>query len=153
MNYVLPFQNNREVKCLIQQRGRLVAEAVLQQVRFSQQQTLGQSGFLSWTSVRGKTWGVFESGRCLWLLHVEEETQRVLYYRNRGDLEHLELHEQGHAGNDVCQKVELIGTLIHSYECKNGLQRQPLERKLHWWRAQRWFREFKSQVFRFKKAA
>ena len=141
VNYVLPLQKTREVKSLVLRRGRRVAEEVLGQVRQSSRQSLDQSGFLSWTSTEGKTWGVFENGRCHWLLHVDSERERVCYYRLRGDLEVMELHEPGHAGSSVCEKVEQIGTLVHSYECLTEIQISNIERKVRWWQVQRWLSE------------
>jgi hypothetical protein len=162
VNYVLPFQRSREVKTLVQRRARQVVDGVLQQVEMCVKQSLGQTGFLTWTSTQGQAWGVFEGGRCLWLLHIDSEQERVCYYRHRGDLEHFELHEPGHAGSSICQKVEQIGTLIHSYQCTNGSQLPQIDLKIRWWQAQRWFREIKTCVhqgkgfrtwFRVRKAA
>lgn len=141
MNYVLPLQRTREVKSMVLRRGRNVADEVLQQVRECLRQSLGQSGFLSWSTTQGKAWGVFENGRCTWLLHVDGDRERVCYYRLRGDLEHLELHEPGHDGSTLCQKVEQVGTLIHSYECLSGSHIPQVERKVRWWQVQRWLHE------------
>ncbi|MBT9587889.1 hypothetical protein IV102_31430 [bacterium] len=146
MNYVLPFQRSREVKCLVQKRARQVVDEVLQQVEVCTRQGQGQDGFLTWTSVQGQAWAVFEEGRCLWLLHIDGDNERVCYYRHRGDLEHFELHEPGHAGGSVCQKVEQLGTLIHSYQCINAAQLPQIELKIRWWQAQRWFGELKTSV-------
>ncbi|MBS2038710.1 hypothetical protein JST97_27260 [bacterium] len=156
MNYVLPLQKTREVKSLVLRRGRRVADEVLQQVRRCSRQSLEQSGFLSWTSTEGKTWGVFQNGRCHWLLHVDSEQERVCYYRLRGDLEVMELHEPGHAGTQVCEKVEQIGTLVHSYECLTDAQIHQIERKVRWWQLQRWLNEARTTWQRLlgrKKAA
>lgn len=152
MNYVLPFQGNGEVKSLVCRRSRLVIDEVKRQVAICTRQSLGQSGFLSWSTTEGKSWGVFENGRCIWLLYIEGANERVCYYRYRGDLEQFELHEPGHAGNSVCQKVEQLGQLVHSYKCINGTQLGQLELKIRWFKAQRWFREIKSN-WGFRKAA
>lgn len=141
MNYVLPLQRTREVKTMVLRRGRIVADEVLLQVRECTRQSLDQSGFLTWSTTQGKAWGVFEKGRCTWLLHVDSERERVCYYRLRGDLEHIELHEPGHDGATLCQKVEQIGTLIHSYQCLNESQIPQIERKVRWWQMQRWLKE------------
>lgn len=155
MNYVLPLQRTREVKTMALRRGRLVADEVAQQVRLCTRQTLGQSGFLSWTTTEGKSWGVFENGRCQWLLHVDSQRERVCYYRLRGDLEHIELHEPGHDGGTICQKVEQVGQLIHSYEVLRDSQINQIENKVRWWQMQRWIKGVKSCVsmFRGRKAA
>lgn len=150
MNYVLPLQRTREVKTMVLRRGRIVADEVLLQVRECTRQSLGQSGFLSWSTTQGKAWGVFEDGRCIWLLHVDGERERVCYYRLRGDLEHLELHEPGHDGASLCQKVEQIGTLIHSYQCVNESQIPQIERKVRWWQMQRWLKEVRGTISRLR---
>lgn len=146
MNYVLPFQNSREVATLVQRRARNVVDQVLQQVDMCQRQSLEQSGFLTWNSLEGTVWGVFENGRCDWLLVIEAQNERVVYYRHRGDLEHFELHEPGHGGASVAQKVEQIGLLIHSYDCQTSCHLKHVERKIRWWNLQRWVNEVKSQV-------
>ena len=150
MNYVLPFQRSREVKTLVQRRAGQVVDEVLRQMEVCTRQSLGQSGFLTWKSLQGRSWAVFEGGRCLWLLHIDSENERVCYYRNRGDLEHFELHEPGHAGSSVCQKVERLGLLIHSYDCIHGAQLAHIDRKIRWWQAKRWFRDIKTQVSRVR---
>lgn len=155
MNYVLPFQQTREVKTMVLSRARNVAEEVLQQVRECTRQSLGQNGSLTWTTTEGKAWGIFENGRCLWLLHVDSERERVCYYRLRGDLEVMELHEPGQDGTSLCQKVEQIGTLVHSYNCSNGTHIAQIERKVRWWQMQRWIKEVKGNLpwLRNRKAA
>lgn len=155
VNYVLPLQRTREVKTMVLRRGRNVADEVLLQVSECTRQSLGQSGFLCWSTTNGKAWGVFENGRCNWLLHIDSERERVCYYRLRGDLEHMELHEPGHDGTNLCQKVEQIGTLVHSYECQNGSQISQIERKVRWWQMQRWLKEVRGSLpwLRTRKAA
>lgn len=146
MNYILPDQSNTEVKGLAVRRGRLLADEVSQAVRRCEQQTLGQSGFLTWTSLEGRIWGVFEEGRCSWLLVVDGQKDRVFYYRQRGDEESFELHEPGYGGETVCQRVEQIGLVIHSYQCETGCRLGEIQRKLRWWQLQNWMRELKNQV-------
>ena len=146
MNYVLPFQQSREVKTLVQRRGRQVVDEVLQQVEICARQSLGQSGYLTWTSVEGQNWAVFENGRCHWLLQVDSQRERVCYYRYRGDLEYFELHEPGHAGSVISQEVEQIGQLIHSYNCVSECKAAQIERKIRWWQMQRWFQQVKYNV-------
>lgn len=146
MNYVLPFQSSPEVASLVHRRARRVVDEVLCMLEECQKQSLDLSGYLSWTAIQGKVWGVFENGRCSWLLVIHAKTERVIYYRNRGDLEHFELHEPGHSGNTVVQKVEQIGLLIHSYDCQTRSCLKQLERKLRWWNLQRWLHAVREQV-------
>ncbi len=146
MNYVLPKQSSHRVKALVQKRARQVAAEVATIVRSCERQSLGQSGFLNWTSVDGKVWGVFENERCQWLLVVDSQKERVYYYRARRDVEVFELHEPGHGGSQVCQKVEQIGLLIHSYECLTDASLNQIENKVRWWKLQRWVTSLKSQV-------
>ena len=146
MNYVLPFQRSREVATLVHKRARQVVDQVLAAVEKSSRQSLDQSGFLRWTTTEGTVRGLFVEGRCEWLLLVEAEQERVVYYRNRGDCEHFEIHEPAHAGASIVQKVEQIGLVIHSYNCETSCQLKQVDRKIRWWEIQRWLNEMKAQV-------
>lgn len=144
MNYVLPEQKVAAVACLVQFRARQVIEEVHQQVLACQKQSLGQSGYLSWSSVSGKVWGHFEEGRCTWLLLIQADQERMVCYRNRGDLDVYELYSPGHGGGNVYQRTEQLGLVTANYVCELDYDMRKVERKLRWFHLQRWFHEVRS---------
>jgi hypothetical protein len=121
-------------------RGRRVAQQVRERLLECTQHCGGQSGFLQWECLSGKVWGVFEEGRCLWLLIHDPRQETTFYYRHRGDVEHFELHAPGQDGGTVRQKVESIGLVLHAYRCDTGSDFAAIEKKIAWWNLQRWVR-------------
>lgn len=137
MNYVLTSQRVPGVAHMAFHRGRRVAQQVRERLLECTQHCAGQSGFLQWDCRNGPVWGVFEEGRCLWLLVVDRHSETTFYYRLRGDVEHFELHAPSQSGGMVRQKVESIGLVLHSYSCHSGSDFAAIEKKLAWWKLQK----------------
>lgn len=144
MNYVLPEQKSPAVAILVQRRARQVMDEVRQQVAACEKQSLEQTGYLSWSSTSGKVWGHFEQGRCTWLLLIHADQERVVYYRNRGDLDIYELHSPGHGGGTVFQSVEQLGLVTQNYVCELNADLRSIDRKLRWFHLQRWLHEVRT---------
>lgn len=146
MNYVLPQQKSEAVATLVQRRARQVVEEVRQQIAACEKQSLGQSGYLTWSSLQGTVWGHFEEGRCCWLLVIEAAQERVVYYRHRGDQDDYELHSPGHGGGSLFQRVEQLGLLTNHYTCSLNCQLTSIHKRIRWFHLQRWMDEIKKQV-------
>lgn len=143
MNYVMPLPKSPEVASLVAHRARMVVGEVMEQVQLCAEQVQGQDGFLAWSSLQGQVRGHFQKGRCLWLLVVEQESERVFYYRHRGDHEVFESCVPGHCGQPVWQKTEQLGKVTTSYSCDTGDAGQTaitevVASKLRWFNLQCW---------------
>ena len=137
MNYVLTSQKVLGVAHMALHRGRRVAQQVRERMLECTQHCAGQSGFLQWECLKGQVWGVFDEGRCLWLLILDRQSETTWYYRHRGDVEHFELHAPAQGGGMIRQKVESIGLVLHSYKCHSGSDFAAIEKKIGWWKLQK----------------
>jgi hypothetical protein len=146
MNFILGRQKNPTLASLVHSRARQVMSEVRHWVELSQRSYHGQTGYFQWQAVNGQAWGVFEEGRCQWLLVIEDPHEKVLYYRQRRDLDHYQIHETGHGGTLICQTVEQLGQVTKDYRCETSCNRQALDRKLRWFNLQRWLHSVRQQV-------
>lgn len=139
MNFVLPEQQSPA----LERRADTVIAEVQLEVELCQRQSSQLSGFLTRSTPEGKTWAHLESGRCRWLLIIEGNRERVIYYRQRGNEDHFELHLPSHGGGSLYQTVLVRDKKNQQYSCAVDCRVSELERRVRWFQLQRWLQDAK----------